>query len=113
MLSMLKIVKAVTSGMIILIASEVSNRSTILAALIIALPLVSIISLTWIWIETRDVSKIALLSSQIFWFVIPSLPMFLIIPALLHKGAHFFIALLIGCSVTVILFYITHYLIRL
>ena len=59
MLSMLKIVKAVTSGMIILIASEVSNRSTILAALIIALPLVSIISLTWVWIETKDVSKIA------------------------------------------------------
>ena len=113
MLSMLKIVKAVTSGMIILIASEVSNRSTILAALIIALPLVSIISLTWVWIETKDVSKIALLSSQIFWFVIPSLPMFLIIPALLQKGAHFFIALLAGCSVTVILFYLAHYLIRL
>ena len=112
MLSLIQIVKAVTSGLIILIATEVSNRSTILAALIIALPLVSIISLTWVWIETKDVSKISALSSQIFWFVLPSLPMFLIIPALINKGLHFSLALFVGSSVTVILLYITHQIIK-
>ena len=112
MLSLIQIVKAVTSGLIILIATEVSNRSTILAALIIALPLVSIISLTWVWIETKDVSKISALSSQIFWFVLPSLPMFLIIPTLLKKEFHFFFALIVGCSVTIILFYITRLILK-
>ena len=108
MLSILQIVKAITSALLILVATEVSNRSTILAAFIIALPIVSIISLTWIWFETKDTAKIAILSYQIFWFVIPSLPMFLILPFLLNKGVNFFLALLLGSSVTVMLFYITH-----
>ena len=71
---------------IILLAIEISNKSTLIAAIIIALPLVSIISLTWIWLETKDIEKISDLSTQIFWFVIPGLPMFLLLPILLSKG---------------------------
>ena len=107
MIPSLKIIKVIISAIIILVATEVSNRSTILAAIIIALPLVSIISLTWIWFETKDIERISLISTQIFWFVIPGLPMFLILPFFLSKGLGFFISLIISCLITVILFYIT------
>ena len=107
MITSLHIIKVIISAIIIFVATEISNRSTILAAIIIALPLVSIISLTWIWFETKDVEKISIISTQIFWFVIPGLPMFLLIPLFLSKGLNFFISLLISCAITILLFYIT------
>ncbi len=107
MIPTLQIVKVIISAMIILVATEVSNRSTTIAAIIIALPLVSIISLTWIWVETKDIEQISTISKQIFWFVIPGLPMFLILPFFLSKGLGFIISLIISCLITVILFYIT------
>jgi len=106
MVSTLQLVKTLISAFIILVASEVSHKSTLIAAIIIALPLVSIVSLTWIWLETKDIEKISVLSTQIFWFVIPGLPMFLLLPILLSKGLGFYISMVISCGVTVILFYI-------
>ena len=106
MISTLQIIKTLISAFIIIVATEVSNRSTLIAAIIIALPLVSIISLTWIWLETKDIDKISDLSTQIFWFVIPGLPMFLLLPIFLSKGLGFYVSMVISCGVTVILFYI-------
>ena len=106
MISTFQILKALLSAFLILVATEVSNKSTIIAAIIIALPLVSIISLSWIWLETKDIEKISVLSNQIFWFVIPGLPMFLLLPILLNKGLGFYISMIISCGVTVILFYV-------
>ena len=106
MISTLQIIKTLISAFIIIVATEVSNRSTLIAAIIIALPLVSIISLTWIWLETKDIDKISDLSTQIFWFVIPGLPMFLLLPIFLSKGLGFYVSMVISCGVTVILFYL-------
>ena len=64
MFSTLQIVKALISAFIILLAIEISNKSTLIAAIIIALPLVSIISLTWIWLETKDIEKISDLTEE-------------------------------------------------
>ena len=104
---LLSAVKVLTSVIIILAATELSKKSTIVAAVVLALPIVSIISLTWIWLETKDINKITNLSLQIFWFVLPSLPMFLILPFLLSKDVGFFLSLVSGMVVTVILFYIS------
>ena len=46
----------------------------------------------------------AALSSGAFWFVLPSMPMFLLIPLMLRNGMDFWPALLIGCGVTVLLY---------
>ena len=104
---LLSAVKVLTSVIIILAATELSKKSTIVAAVVLALTIVSIISLTWIWLETKDINKITNLSLQIFWFVLPSLPMFLILPFLLSKDVGFFLSLVSGMVVTVILFYIS------
>ena len=106
MIPTFQIIKILISAFIILVATEVSKKSTLLSSIIIAIPLVSIVSLTWIWFETKDLNKISTLSTQIFWFVIPSLPMFLLLPFFLNKGLSFYISMTISCGITIILFYI-------
>ena len=111
MIPTFQIIKILISAFIILVATEVSKKSTLLSSIIIAIPLVSIVSLTWIWFETKDLNKISTLSTQIFWFVIPSLPMFLLLPFFLNKGLSFYISMIISCGITIILFYIMQRLI--
>ena len=101
---MLYFTKIFVSALIILIASELSRKSTVVASLVIAVPIVSILSLSWLWIETHDIEKISKMSYEIFLFVIPSLPIFLIIPFLLKRGFGFFPSMFIGCIITAILF---------
>ncbi len=69
---MLYLLKTLIAASIIVIATELSKRSSAMAALLLALPIVSITTFIWIWIETQDKNKIADLSSMTFWYVIPS-----------------------------------------
>jgi hypothetical protein len=78
--------KAALSGIIIAIVSEVAARRPGLGALILSLPLVSILAIIWLWRDTGDVARIATLAEGTFWLVLPTLPMFLLFPALLRGG---------------------------
>ena len=98
--------KALLSGLIIAAVSEVTKRSAAFGALIASLPIVSVLAMIWIWIETKDSARIADHAEATFWLVLPSLPMFLILPALLRHGVHFFVALGASCAVTVALYFI-------
>src|SRR5689334_11874219 len=98
-------VKAVISGIIIAIVSEVARRSPAWGALIVSLPLVSILGMLWLWRDTHDPVRLAAHAQATFWFVLPTLPMFLLIPAMLRQGISFWLALTLGCAVT-ILFYL-------
>ena len=71
------ILKLLISSAVIVLASEVSKRSTVLAAIIIALPLVSLITFSWIYYETKDTERIASLSLEILYFGLATVPMFL------------------------------------
>lgn len=98
------LVKALLSGAIIAIVSEVAKRSPGFGALIASLPLVSILGMIWLWRDTADASRLAAHSQATFWYVLPSLPMFLLLPALLRRGASFWPALSAGCLLTVTLY---------
>lgn len=98
------VLKAALSGVIIAIVSEVSRRFPGLGALIASLPLVSILGMIWLWRDRPDAANMAAHSSATFWFVIPSLPMLLVIPWLLRNGTGFWPALLAGCLLTVALY---------
>jgi hypothetical protein len=63
-----------------------SKKSTFASALLISLPLTSILALSFVYAETRDLQKVSLLSMNIFWLVLPTLLFFLILPALLRTG---------------------------
>ena len=99
--------KAGLSGVIIAVASEVARRSPTLGALIISLPLLSLLALLWLWRDTGDTARIAALSESTFWYVLPTLPMFLVLPALLRHGVGFWIALIASCALTFALYLLT------
>jgi len=95
------VIKAAVSGIIIAVVSETARRSPGFGALVASLPLVSILGMMWLWRDTRDVARMADHAQATFWFVLPSLPMFLLIPVLLRRGLAFWPSLLIGCALTV------------
>ncbi|MEO5707932.1 MAG: DUF3147 family protein [Alteraurantiacibacter sp.] len=96
--------KALLSGAIIAIASEVSRRWPGFGALIVSLPLVSLLAMLWLWHDTHDPERLAAHAGATFWFVLPSLPMFLLIPWLLRQGVGFWPALAAGCVLTVAMY---------
>jgi hypothetical protein len=96
--------KALLSGVIIAAVSEIAKRSPSLGALILSLPLVSILAFIWLWRDTSDTERIAALSQSTFWLVLPTLPMFLVLPALLRSGAGFWAALGLSCLLTIALY---------
>jgi hypothetical protein len=102
--------KAALSGVIIAIVSEVAQRRPGLGALIVSLPLVSILAIIWLWRDTGDVQRIAAHAEATFWLVLPTLPMFLVFPALLRGGVSFWPALLASCVLTLVLYLIAAWL---
>jgi hypothetical protein len=93
--------KLLISAGIIVAVSEVAKANAGLGALIKSLPLISILAMIWIYIDTRDTKIIAELSVSTFWLVLPTLPMFLVLPALLKSGMGFYASL--GISIAVML----------
>ncbi len=81
------------SALIIATVAEVGKRSSFLAALLVALPLTSILALSFLYWETGDGEKVAALSLGIFWLVLPTLLFFLLLPLLLKQGMSFWAAL--------------------
>ena len=99
--------KAGLSGVIIAAASETARRAPTLGALILSLPLVSVLSFIWLWRDTADTARIAATTQSTFWYVLPTLPMFLIMPAMLRSGIGFWIALAACCALTFVLYLVT------
>jgi hypothetical protein len=99
--------KAALSGLIIAIVSEVARRSPTLGALIVSLPLISILGILWLWHDTGDGERIATHAQSTFWYVLPTLPMFLLIPAMLRHGIGFWPPLAACCVLTFALYLTT------
>ena len=98
------ILKAGLSGVIVAIVSEVAKRYPGFGGLIASLPLISLLGMIWLWRDTADTERLASHSGATFWFVLPSLPMFLLIPELLRRGFGFWPSLVAGCLLTVTLY---------
>lgn len=98
------IIKAAISGVLVAVASEVARRYPGWGALIVSLPLVSILGMIWLWRDTGDAARLADHAQATFWFVLPSLPMFLVVPALLRRGLAFWPALAVSCVMTILLY---------
>lgn len=97
-------IKAAITGAIVAVVSEIAKRYPGLGALVASLPLVSVLGMLWLWRDRPDIENMAAHSQATFWYVMPSLPMFLIMPWLMRSGVPFYAALLIGCVVTVALY---------
>jgi len=101
------LVRAALSGVIVALVALIARRSPAAGALVASLPLVSVLGMIWLWHDTRDPIRLADHAQATLWYVLPSLPMFLLIPALLRHGVGFWPALTGGCAVTVLLYLAT------
>ena len=99
--------KALISGILIAAVSEIAKRNPGFGALVASLPLVSVLGMIWLWRDKPDAANMADHAQATFWFVLPSLPMFLVIPALLRAGLPFWAALVAGCVLTIALYSLT------
>ena len=101
------VLKALLSGAIVMAVSEIARRSPAFGALVASLPLVSLLAILWLWRDTADTARIADHAEATFWYVLPSLPMFLALPAMLRGGIGFWWALAAACALTVVLYFLT------
>ena len=93
-------IKVLLTAILVVAISEVAKRSSALGAIIASLPLTSLLAFIWLYGETGDTAKIAQLSSSIFWYVLPSLVLFVVLPLLLARGFGFWPSLLIASAAT-------------
>ncbi len=92
------LIKLFLSAFLIVVISEISKRTTLLGGLLASLPLVSILGLTWLYIDTKNTEKVAQLATSIFWMVLPSLSLFVVLPILLKTKLSF----LAGLSISLV-----------
>ena len=105
------ITKSLITAMVIVAASELAKRNDKLGALIVALPTVTILAMIWLYVEKQPSEKIANHAWYTFWYVLPTLPMFLLFPMLMQRYS-FWLSLLISSLITVICFWLFSLLLK-
>jgi accessory gene regulator protein AgrB len=100
-------IRALLSGLIIATIAAIGRKAPAVAALVASLPLISILGMIWLWRDTLDSELLADHAEATFWYVLPSLPMFLLIPWMLRSGQNFWLALTAGIGCTVALYVLT------
>ena len=106
------VLKVLISSILIVLISEISKRSGVLAGLLASVPLVSFLAIIWLYVETRDITKIRQLSTDIFWLVLPSLSFFILFPWLLGKNLRFGWAMLLSTAIMIMLYIIMMILLK-
>lgn len=86
-------IKVLLTAAVVVAVSEIAKRSTFWAAALASLPLTSLLAFVWLYLDTGDTQRIASLSHGIFWLVLPSLTLFLLLPLLLRAGLGFWSSL--------------------
>lgn len=101
------ITKALVSGAIIAAVSELAKRNNAVASIVHSLPLTSLIAFVWLYAGTKDSELIGRHAYGTFWFVLPTLPMFLLMPWLIKTLGGFWPAFGVGIAGTVGLYFLT------
>ena len=83
------LVKITITALLVVLIAEISKRSSFVGAVLASVPLVSVLAMIWLYIDTRDVDKVAALASGIFWLVLPSLALFIVLPIMLSRDSIF------------------------
>ena len=100
------VIKTIVAICVMVSASELSKRSNSLAAMILALPIISFTTYTLIWLESKDNSRIADLALQNFYYVIPVIPALPLLCWLLKSGVSFYASIFMSSMLTIILFWL-------
>lgn len=98
-------IKVMITVVLIIAVAEIGRRSSLWGAILASLPITSLLAFVWLYTGTGNVESVARLSHSIFWLVLASLPLFLILPVLIRRGIAFWPSLAIACGVTVIAYF--------
>ena len=101
------VTKYLLTAAVVVVVTEAAKRSDKLGGFIAALPLVTILALIWLYVEKQPQLKLSNHAWYTFWYVLPTLPMFLLVPLLLRAGINFWLSLGAGCALTIVLYLIT------
>ena len=95
------VAKVVVTALLVVAVTELGKRSSVWGAVFASLPLTSLMAFVWLYVDTGDRQAVAALSSSIFWLVLPSLPLFVLFPAMLRSGWSFWLSVIVACLVTI------------
>lgn len=94
------VVKVAVTVAVVLAASEIAKRESFWAALLMSLPVTSLLAFVWVYVETGDASRVAALSHGIFWMFLPSMVLFVVLPVLLRMDVGFWTSLGVSSAAT-------------
>jgi hypothetical protein len=97
-------IKAGLSGIIVAAVSEIARRYPGWGGLVASLPLTSLLAMLWLWRDSGDPERVAELSMGAFWFVLPSLPLFLVLPMMIRSGFGFWASMAVAVIGTLALY---------
>jgi hypothetical protein len=101
------IAKAAFGGLTIALVATIARRHPGWGGLLAALPLTSILALSLLWVDTRQPERVAALATSILWFILPSLPLFVALPAMLRGGMTYWLAMALCVGGTLALYALT------
>ena len=100
------LIKLVITSLLIVSIAEISKRSSLAGALLAAIPLVSILAMTWMYIDTDNSNSAVEFSNRIVWLIAPSMTLFLLFPVLIKKGLSFYPSMGIAIVSTIAAYYL-------
>ena len=100
------LVKLAVTTILIVVISEIAKRSSFVGALLASIPLVSVLAMIWLYVDTKDASKVSALAISVFWLVLPSLALFVALPLLLRQGINFYASMSVSIGITVVCYWI-------
>lgn len=95
-------IKILITLVLIIAVAEIAKRSTLIGGLVASVPLVSVLALVWLYVDTQDTARVAQMASSILWLVLPSLTLFISLPVLLNYGVNSWISLVSSLAIMII-----------
>ena len=95
-------IKLFISSAIIVLVSEIAKKDNIIGGLIASIPIVSVLSIIWLYIDTNDIDKVKALANGILWMIFPSISFFIVLPILINCGIKFYLSLTISILITMV-----------
>ena len=95
-------IKVFISSAIIVLVSEIAKKDNIIGGLIASIPIVSVLSIIWLYIDTNDIDKVKALANGILWMIFPSMSFFIVLPILINCGIKFYLSLTISILITMV-----------
>lgn len=99
-------IKVLISAILIAVISDIAKRSSVLGAILASIPLVSVLAMIWIYIDTKNTHEVVMLSKTVVWLVLPSLILFITFPIFIRWHWNFYLAMLLAIIFTIIGYFI-------